>query len=262
MSIDASRLSAALRAQAAVLVAIAEALGDQEFGAATIPGSDVSANSEPQPARRGRGRPAKGEAAVPAVPAANTAAGASLTAGAAPSAAAGAPADAASTSPSEADPFGSTPAPASRALTQDDVRNALVALKDATSQDNALAVLKAAGGVSTLPQLPAEKYAAVIAACQKTGHTAALDKALPEPDPFEVSTAAPVQADAPSLEDVKAAVVEAQKRTATDTVQKVVMAHGGKAPGPNGVEGPSLKALPVPSYAAVIAAVKALPTTK
>ena len=238
MSVDASRLSAALRAQATVLVALADALGDQEPVAASIPAGDVSANGEPQPARRGRGRPAKGETPPPAA-----------SASPAPSPAA-----------TEADPFGSSPAAvAAPALTQDDVRNALVALKDATSQDNALKVLKdSSGGVSTLPQLPADKYATVVAACK----AAMPGAAAPAADPFEVSTAAPAQENAPSLEDVKAAVVEAQKRTATDTVQKVVMAHGGKAPGPNGVEGPSLKALPVPSYAAVIAAVKALPTTK
>lgn len=253
MSVDASRLSAALRAQATVLVALADALGDQESGAASIPGSDVSANSEPQPTRRGRGRPAKGEAAAPAVPAANTAVGASLTAGAAPSAATGAPAGAASTSPSEADPFAPAATQAPTA-TLEDVRAALVALKEATSQDAALNVLKTVGSATSLPQLAAGKYDAVVAACK-----AALPAPKPEGDPFEVS---PAQTEAPSLEDVKAAVVEAQKRTSTDAVQKVVMDHGGKAPGPNGVPGPSLKALPVPSYAAVIAAVKALPTTK
>ena len=236
MSVDASRLSAALRAQATVLVALADALGDQESGAASIPGSDVSANSEPQPTRRGRGRPAKGESPAP-VPS-------------------GVPAP--SPAAVEADPFAGSPAAAAvPAFTQDDVRNALVALKDATSQDNALKVLKeSSGGVSTLPQLPADKYATVVAACKAAMPAPAASQA----DPFEVSS--PAQTEAPSLEDVKAAVVEAQKRTSTDAVQKVVMDHGGKAPGPNGVPGPSLKALPVPSYAAVIAAVKALPATK
>lgn len=232
MSVDASRLSAALRAQATVLVALADALGDQESGAASIPGSDVSANSEPQPTRRGRGRPAKGESPAPApsgVPAPSLAA-------------------------TEPDPFAPAAAQAPTA-TLEDVRAALVALKEATSQDAALNVLKTVGSATSLPQLAAGKYDAVVAACK-----AALPAPKPEGDPFEVS--APVQTNAPSLEDVKAAVVEAQKRTSTDAVQKVVMDHGGKAPGPNGVPGPSLKALPVPSYAAVIAAVKALPTTK
>lgn len=239
MSVDASRLSAALRAQAVALAAIADALDDQEPAAVGTVGTPAAVAAQPATdAPRRRGRPAKGETTAPAT-----------SASPAPSPAA-----------TEADPFGGSPAAAAApTLTQDDVRNALVALKDATSQDNALKVLKdSSGGVSTLPQLPADKYATVVAACK----AAMPGAAAPAADPFEVSTAAPVQTDAPSLEDVKAAVVEAQKRTATDTVQKVVMAHGGKAPGPNGVEGPSLKALPVPSYAAVIAAIKALPTTK
>lgn len=238
MSVDASRLSAALRAQAVALAAIADALDDQEPAAVGTVGTPAAVAAQPAaPAKRGRGRPVQGETPP------------SASASPAPSPAA-----------TEADPFGGSPAAAAApTLTQDDVRNALVALKDATSQDNALKVLKdSSGGVSTLPQLPADKYATVVAACK----AAMPGAAAPATDPFEVSTAASVQTNAPSLEDVKAAVVEAQKRTATDTVQQVVMAHGGKAPGPNGAERPSLKALPVPSYAAVIAAVKALPTTK
>lgn len=229
MSVDTVRVAAALR----VLADAIEGTTVETGAPVVTPAAAIAAPAAP--AKRGRGRPVQGETA----PAAS--------ASPAPSPAA-----------TEADPFGSSPAAtAAPTLTQDDVRNALVALKDATSQDNALKVLKeSSGGVSTLPQLPADKYATVVAACK----AALPGAAAPAADPFEVSS--PAQTDAPSLEDVKAAVVEAQKRTATDTVQKVVMAHGGKAPGPNGVEGPSLKALPVPSYAAVIAAVKALPTTK
>lgn len=238
MSVDASRLSAALRAQAVALAAIADALDDREPAAAGT--AEIATPSSAQPApgadapRRGRGRPAKGETPPP------------------PASAVPAPSPAAT----EPDPFGAQPAVAAPTVSLEDVRAALVALKDATSQDIALNALKTAGGATNLPQLPADKYAAVVAACK----AAMPAPAAPAADPFEVSS--PSQTEAPSLEDVKAAVVEAQKRTSTDAVQKVVMDHGGKAPGPNGVPGPSLKAIPVSSYAAVIAAVKALPTTK
>lgn len=239
MSVDASRLSAALRAQATVLAALADALGDQEPAAAGT--AEIATPSSAQPApgadapRRGRGRPAKGETPPP------------------PASAVPAPSPAAT----EPDPFGAQPAVAAPTVSLEDVRAALVALKDATSQDIALNALKTAGGATNLPQLAADKYATVVAACKAAMPAAPVAS---QADPFEVSS--PAQTEAPSLEDVKAAVVEAQKRTSTDAVQKVVMDHGGKAPGPNGVPGPSLKALPVPSYAAVIAAVKALPTTK
>ena len=188
------------------------------------------------PARRPRGRPVTGETPPPpasAVPAA---------------------------SPAVAeDPFATAvPAPPAPIATLEQVRAALTALKDASSQDNALKVLKEAGGVSNLTDLAKtpEKYGAVVLAA-----TAALPTAQqPESDPFE--TEAPAVAEqAPSLEDVKAAVVEAQKRTATDKVQAIVMKHGGVAAGAAG-KGPSLKALPIAAYAAVIAEVKALPTTK
>lgn len=233
MSVDTVRVAAALR----VLADAIEGTTVETGAPVVTPAAAIAAPAAP--AKRGRGRPAQGETA----PAAS--------ASPAPSPAA-----------TESDPFVGSPAPATApTLTQDDVRNALVALKDATSQDNALKVLKdSSGGVSTLPQLPPDKYVTVVAACKAAMPGAAAPAA--SSDPFEVSTAAPVQTDAPSLEDVKAAVVEAQKRTATDTVQKIVMEHGGKAVGANGTIGPSLKALPVPSYAAVIAAVKALPTTK
>jgi hypothetical protein len=192
-------------------------------------------------AKRGCGRPVAGEAAQ----AAQT-----------PSVAA--------TTPAEPDPF-DTPAPvvAAPAATLDEVRAAMKALAAATTQDNALKVLKEAGGVANLTELQRtpEKYGVVVAAAkaQLPTQTAAAE------DPFE-TTAAPTQAvpeqAAPSKEDVKAALVKAQKRTGVDTVQAVVMKHGGKAPGEGGKVGPSLTALPVSAYAAVIAEVTALPTTK
>ncbi|MDE2096997.1 MAG: hypothetical protein KGL39_07110 [Patescibacteria group bacterium] len=189
-----------------------------------------------QPAKpRGRGRPPKAPETAPAAPA---------------------PAPAAV----EADPF-ATPAPVAAApaptATLEEVRGALTALKAVTSQEIALGVLKSAGGADNLTSLAADKYGAVVAAAK-----AAIPVAAPEADPFAVpETAAPVKA--LTLEDVKHAVVQAQKRTGTDTVQKVVMEHGGKAADPEtGTPKPSLKALPPEKFAAVIAAIQALPTTK
>jgi hypothetical protein len=79
----------------------------------------------------------------------------------------------------------------------------------------------------------------------------------PKPEPVKVG---------PSIEDVKAAVVAAQKRVNVKAIQKIVVDHGGSATNPDtGVIGPSLKALPVGSYARVIAeieAIEALPTTR
>lgn len=186
------------------------------------------------PVPRGRGRPPKAPAEAPAAPA---------------------------PAPAAEDPF-STEAPAAPTATPDEVRTALTELKAATDQATALGVLKSAGGADNLSSLDKAKYGAVVAAAK-----AALPAAKPtEPeDPFETAApaAAPVVVEAaPSIEDVKAACVAAGKRTAQDKVQAIVMAHGGTAPSSTGAPGPSLKALPVPQYAAVIAAVNALPTTK
>lgn len=173
------------------------------------------------------------------------------------------PADTATTTPAaaaavpEADPFETTAAPAVTA-TIEEVREALTALKGKTDQATALAVLKEVGGAANLPELKAEKYGAVVAAAKAKAAVAAPAE---EADPFEVGTAAPAKA--ATLEDVKAAVVAGQKRTATDIVQKVIMDHGGKAVNPaTSAEGPSLKALSADQYAKVIVAINALPTTK
>jgi hypothetical protein len=186
----------------------------------------------PAPQKRGRGRPVKAE--EPAAPA---------------------------PAPAAADPFEApAPTPVAPKHSLQDVRAALTGLKVATSQENALGVLKTAGGVANLSELPPAKYDAVVAAVE-----AATPKAgTPEVDPFEVPAAAPAAPEKSfSLEDVKAAVVAAQKRTATDTVQKVVMKHGGKAKNADtGAEGPSLKALPVSAYAACLAEINGLPGTK
>lgn len=181
---------------------------------------------------RGRGRPPKVEA-TPVVP---------------PTAA-----------PAGDDPFATAPAaPVVPAATLDEVRAALTALRAASTQETALAVLKTVGEAASLTELKPEKYGAVVAAAR--GHQAPKPEAMPEPDPFEVPA---VVAKALTLEDVKAAVVAAQKKTGTDTVQAVVMQYGGKAASPEGgAMMPSLKALPEGQFAAVIKALADLPNTK
>lgn len=162
--------------------------------------------------------------------------------------------------PVEADPFASVATPEPTA-TLDEVRKALTDLRAATSQDNAVAVLKAASGAGDLTKLSHDKYYAVVAAVKAAMPAAVAPVIVADPFAEPVAVAAEVKV---TLEDVQKEVVNAQKRTASDTVQKVVMDAGGKAPRPDGSggEGPSLKALPTEKYAAVIASLKALPTTK
>lgn len=194
-------------------------------------GTAVAATPKP------RGRPAKGEAAASAAPAASTAA-------------------------VEADPFDS-PAPVTATVptvTEDEVRAALNALKEAVSQDKALAVLNAAGGATNLSDLrkTPEKFALVVAAAKAA--MPAVTASTVEADPFETASE-PVKQ--PTLEEVKAACVAGGKRASQEKVLKIVMDHGGKGKNAaTGAEGPSLNALSADKYAAVIAAVAALPTTK
>ncbi|HEV2178381.1 MAG TPA: hypothetical protein VGU20_30905 [Stellaceae bacterium] len=220
-----NKLSEALHHLGVAIEALSIAVNDEAPA-----GGSVEA---PKP--RGRGRPPKSPEAAPAAPAP------------APEAV-------------EADPFAAPVAAAAPpTATLDEVRAALTALKAATSQEIALGVLKSAGGADNLTSLAAAKYGAVVAAAKKALPPAA---SAVESDPFAVSeTQAPAKA--LTLEDVKAAVVAAQKRTGTDIVQKVVMEHGGRAANPEtGAPAPSLKALPPEKFATVIAAIQALPTTK
>ena len=189
-----------------------------------------------EPIKRGRGRPAKGEDWCPA-----------------PVILAAAPA-----ATSEADPFDSAPAPAVPAATLDEVRASLKALAAATSQAKALEVLKAVGGSANLTDLPAGKYGLVKQAAEKALPPVKTEPVVEE-DPFDEPVAEQKQL---TIEDVKAAIVAAQKRTSQNTVQKLVMSFGGKAADSSGAQAPSMKALPESQYAATIAALNALPTTK
>lgn len=197
-----------------------------------------------EPAKRGRGRPVKGEEI--SAPAASALAPASST-----------------TSPTPAvavvDPFASSPTTPTATL--EEVREALKALAAARSQAVALDILKAAGGAVNLTDLAAANYGAVVFAAK-----AALPQATPaaaEVDPFDIPAGTPaVEVKTPTEDDVRAEVVASSKRTSPDTVAKVVMGFGGKAAGPDGVFKPSWKVLPKDKYAETIAALKALPTTK
>lgn len=217
---------------AAALRILANAIEAPEGDAPATP----AASSAEAPVRRGRGRPVKGEDTAPAAPAQALAA-------------------------QQPDPF-DTAVPTAPTATQDDVRAALKGLQAASSQDIAVGVLKTAGGVDNLSALPPEKYGAVVVAATAKQAEYTKAPAPATPDPFEVDVAAPAEK-VLTIEDIKNAIVETQKRTSQDTVQKLVMGFGGKAPKPDGGgDGPSLKALPEAQFAAVIAALKALPATK
>lgn len=194
----------------------------------------VTAATDAAPAKRGRGRPVKGEGEQ-------------------------ATAVAASAAVVEADPFATAPS-----ATIEQVREALTALKAATSQENAVAVLKSAGGADNLPSLDTLKYGTVVAAAKAAVAAAKAAPAAPVPvdDPFAIPETAPVAAKPLTREDIRALAVETGKRTSQNTVQQIVMKHGGKAPIATGGEGPSLLALPESAYAAVAAELKALPSTK
>lgn len=251
---------------AAALRVLALAFESDEGDASPAP----AAAAEPQ--KRGRGRPVKGED-QPVTGVAAPAAGS--TNQAATGAAAALLAGTQTTAPASAvdDPFATLPA--APVATLDEVRKALTDLRAADSQEAALAVLKTAGGgADNLTGLAPEKYGVVVAAVAVKLRIIAASKpaATPEADPFAAprlgdapepawNTGAPAEKP-PTLEDVKAVIVETQKRTSQDKAQQVVMQHGGKAPNATGGEGVSLKALPEANYAATIAALKALPTTK
>ena len=231
-------MSLELALKALIAEVLAEA-GKIPSAVSSVPAGIPPAET-PTPAKRGRGRPVAGE-----TPAAQTPAPAVV----------------------EPDPFdtGVSPALDVAPATLDDVRAAMKALAAATTQDNALKVLKEAGGVANLTELQRtpEKYGVVVKLAKERMPAPVAGGTPVEADPFETAApaAAPEQA-APSKEDVKAALVKAQKRTGVDIVQAVVMKHGGKAAGEGGQVGPSLTALPVSAYAAVIKEVGELPTTK
>ena len=84
----------------------------------------------------------------------------------------------------------------------------------------------------------------------------------PESVPIVYTPRPPLRRRDPNpLERLRQAIIAARKRGARAAVlQSIVMTHGGRAARPDGRgDGPSLKALPLEKYAAVIAEVEALP---
>lgn len=243
-----SSVATALRAQAATLIALAESLEAKQEALPAV-GQPAAAPAAP---KRGRGRPVAGEA--PAAPAAS----------AAPVADKDRPQTEAEIDPfAPAAPAAPTPPPATR----DEVSAALRALSAATSQEKALSILKeTGGGAANLTDLKPEFYGVVAAAAKGAMPVPKVAAPVAEADPFEAS--APVGAPAaaveklPTREEVKAVVVATQKRTSTETVQKILMEHGGKAEDANRVMQPSLRALPEANFVKFIAALNALPATK
>jgi hypothetical protein len=143
--------------------------GAEQFS--TQPAAQQSA-----PAKRGRGRPAKGET----------------------------PAEQPVQQPvvEDAASFLSLdePTPATRTVSQQEVRAALAVYKTANGQQKALDLFKQVSGVETLTKLPADKYAVVFKA------------ALP--------------ADKLTQQDVRAVLVAAQARTSSDKALAVLKAAG------------------------------------
>jgi len=220
----------------ALVVSALRNLADAFEGAITPQPATAGASAAPATTTRGRGRPAKGESA---------------------------PAAAASAAPTD-DPFSAPAASAVPTATIEEVRKQLTDLKDAVSQEYALKILKDASGVDNLAALKPDKYGVVVQAVKDVMTQKPADAAPPEADdPFALPGEAAPAAEKPlTIENVKEVIVDTQKRTSPEAVQKVVMANGGKAALPTGGEGPSLKALPAANYAKTVAALKALPSTK
>jgi len=211
-----------------------------------------------KPERKPRGRPAKGEEIAPAAAPAQTAAS--------PATSTPVPEASAQDTAPENDPFASTPEqPSVPTVTLEQLSAKARELSKLTSQEKAVGVMKSATGASSFGALKPEQYGLAYQAFEASISFASSAKEEVS-DPFaapvttapSASTSAPAES-APSLADVKAAVMAAQKRTGTDVVQKVVVKHGGVAGSPPQV---SLKALAVPKYAQVIAEIAALPSTK
>jgi hypothetical protein len=199
--------------------------------------------------KKTRGRPARGEVGGVATPAPAVPGSATTTA----------VETAASITPSE-DPFAE--APAAPVATMAEVRAAILALRDATDQTTALAVLKKYGA-DNFGALAEANYGNVVRDAKAALPTTGADPFAEPATPATAAVANTAKSETKlTIENVKDAIVKGQKRTSTDKVQQVVVAHGGVGAGAGGVVGPSLKNLPADQYAAVIAAIAALPTTK
>ena len=213
--------------------------------------------SAAEPVKKPRGRPAKGEESAAAQPAASALAVSTPTPATAP---------AALSVGSDTDPFASTPEePSVPTVTLEQLSAKARELSKLTSQEKAVGIMKSATGAASFGALKPEQYGLAYQAFEASIAFESSKASTPD-DPFaapattaQSATASATAEAAPSLADMKDAVVKAQKRTGTDVVQKVVAKHGGVAGSPPQV---SLKALPVSKYAQVLAEIAAFPSTK
>ena len=219
-----------------------------------------AAQSEPtQKTTRGRGRPARGETQIPAPGAAVSTAS--------PAVAESVVGTAAAAGVAGPDPFAVAPqTPAEPTYTKDDVAAAGRSLGAATTQEHAVAVMKAATGVGSFGSLEPHHYGLAVKAFQNA--LAAVKPATPavEADPFgptpQTGQGAPAAAeDHPSEADLKKAALAVQKRCSEAQIAPVLIAHGGFQATTQGTQ-PSLKAVPLANRAALIKAFAALPSTK
>lgn len=214
--------------------------------------------SAAEPVKKPRGRPAKGEEIAPAAAQTQTAAS--------PATSTPVPEASAQDTAPENDPFASTPEePSVPTVTLDQLSAKARELSKLTSQEKAVGVMKSATGAASFGALKPEQYGLAYQAFEASIAFESSKAATPD-DPFaapattaQSATASATAEAALSLDDVKTAVMAAQKRTGTDVVQKVVVKHGGVAGSPRQA---SLKALAVSKYAQVIAEIAALPSTK
>lgn len=192
----------------------------------------------PAPAARKPGRPAKGEtegkAVVPEKATAAEPAGAAI------------------------DPTPATSLPP--VGTKEAMKAAVLAYRDATSQEVALKLLTDVGAEnfgSVNPALYQQVTDAAVAALAATQKPAAKVKS-----PFDDDDE-PAAAPAVELKDVKAAFVKRQKDVSEAALLGVLKELGAIGPGAPGTPpAPSLKHLAADKFAAAIAAVNALPKTK
>src|ERR1700722_8399474 len=213
---------------ASTVVTTAQQFAEFLHGEVRAPESQQPAPDAADPKPSTRGRKAKGEGGGVAVSPPANATTANTSTPAVPSSS--------TSAPDEADPFVDATPPAPVA-TQAEMRAAVLALRDATDQGTALAILKVYG-YDTFGSIQEKDYGNIA----RDAKAKTPVKAAVEADPFADATPATVVAASTAksetkltLDDVKKAVVAAQKRTGTDIVQRVVMDHGGSAPGANGV---------------------------
>jgi hypothetical protein len=152
-----------------------------------------------------------------------------------------------------------TPEPPKQVGDKETMKKAVLAYRDATDQDTALKLLTAVGAENfgtVKPELYQQVTDAAVAAL------AGLKPAAKTLDPFDDGEETPA-VPALLLKDVKEAFVKRQKDVSEAALLGVLTSLGAVGAGAPGTPpAPSLKHLDASKFAAAIAAVQALPTTK